>query len=129
MTGKIRGNGRFHLPGPADLAREVMDSSLQLGVTTVGIVETAYVLTSVYRMPREAVVDALVAFVRRRNIITLGVEKEYAVLGLLTCRTSARVSFGDALIWATARSQKVPTVYSFDERFPSGGITQQPSRS
>ncbi len=115
-------------PEPAAQAREVIDASLQLGLTDVAIVETAYVLTTVYQMSRDAVVEALAALVQRRNIVTLPAEKEYVVLALLMCRTSGRVSFGDALIWAAARSQKVPLIYTFEDRFPSDGITLQPAR-
>ena len=115
-------------PERAAQAREVIDGSLQLGLTDVAIVETAYVLTTVYQMSRDAVVEALAALVQRRNIVTLPAEKEYVVLALLMCRTSGRVSFGDALIWAAARSQKIPLIYTFDGRFPSDGVALQPAR-
>ena len=115
-------------PERAAQAREVIDGSLQLGLTDVAIVETAYVLTTVYQMSRDAVVEALAALVQRRNIVTLPAEKEYVVLALLMCRTSGRVSFGDALIWAAARSQKIPLIYTFDDRFPSDGVALQPAR-
>jgi predicted nucleic acid-binding protein len=115
-------------PGPAVQTREVIDSNLPLGLPDVALVETAYVLTAVYQLSRDAVVDALVALVQRRNIVTLPAEKEYVVLALLKCRPSARVSFGDALIWAAARSQDVSTVFTLDERFPTDGVTLQPSR-
>lgn len=108
----------------AGRARDLIEGDLLLGVTDVGIVESAYVLTSVYGMPREAVVDALVALIRRRNIMVLGSEQEYVVLGLLMCRRSGRVSFGDAMTWAAARSRRVVAVYTFDERFPSEGLTR-----
>jgi predicted nucleic acid-binding protein len=110
-------------PAPAAHARQVIESDRSLGMTDVAITEAAYVLTRVYRTPREAVVDALVALTRRRNIVTLGADKEYTILGLLMCRSSRRVSFGDAMIWGAARSRKVPVVYTFDERFPSDGVT------
>jgi len=115
-------------PERAAQAREVIDGSLRLGLTDVAIVETAYVLTTVYQLSRDAVVEALAALVQRRNIVTLPAEKEYVVLALLMCRTSGRVSFGDALIWAAARSQRVSLIYTFDDRFPSDGVTLQPSR-
>lgn len=38
------------------------------------------------------------------------------------CRPSGRVSFGDAMVWAAARSAGVEVVYTFDRRFPSVGI-------
>ncbi len=116
---------RYLIGQPAGLAaqaRGVIESDLQLGITELGIAETAFVLTSVYKVPREAVVDALIALLQRRNIITLGASREYAVLGLQMCRPSGRISFGDAMIWAVARSRNVPAVYTFDERFPPDGV-------
>ncbi len=111
-------------PGDAaGAAREVIEGDVQLGITDVGIAEAAYVLTSVYEIPREAAVDALVGLVRRGNIVPVGADKEYVILALLMCRPSGRISFGDAMIWAAARSQRVPVVYTFDERFPSDGVT------
>jgi predicted nucleic acid-binding protein len=107
-------------------ARAVIESDRYLALTDVGIVEAAYVLTTIYRIPRERTVDSLVALIQRRNIVTPGTKKEYVVTGLLMCRSSNRVSFGDALIWAAARSQRVPAVYTFDERFPSDGIRLLP---
>ncbi len=118
---------RYLTGEPADQARrarDVIESTLTLGITDVGIVESAYVLTGVYRMPREAVVDALAALIRRKNVMVMGADEEYTVLGLLMCRRSRRVSFGDAMIWAVARSCMVPAVYTFDERFPAEGIAR-----
>jgi predicted nucleic acid-binding protein len=116
---------RYLIGQPAEQAgraRDLIESNLTLGVTDLGIVESAYVLTTVYGVPREAVVDALVALLRRRNIRVLDAGQEYVLLGLLMCRASGRVSFGDAMVWAAARSRGVPVVYTFDERFPSEGI-------
>lgn len=112
-------------PHTARRARDIIESDLRLGVTDVGIVETAYVLTSIYQKARPEVVDALAALVQRHNILPLGAAKEYVVLGLVMCRPSARVSFGDAMIWAAARSQKVPVIYTLDDRFPEDGITKR----
>ena len=106
----------------ARLARDVIEGTESLGVTDVGLVETGYVLLHAYTMPRAAVVDALVALIERRNIVCLGAEKEYLVLGLLMCRPSARVSFADAAIWATARSRDTGGIYTFDARFPAENL-------
>jgi hypothetical protein len=64
--------------------------------------------------------------VARRNIATRDAEKAYVITGLGFCRPSGRVSFGDALIWAAARTD-APSggrtrVHSFDERFPPQDI-------
>ena len=87
------------------------------------LVETAYVLTSVYRVPRELVVDHLVALLRKANIETFRLDKDLVLEALLLCRPSGRVSFADELVWAAARSEPDGTVFSLDERFPNEGIT------
>ncbi len=110
-------------PGAARAARTVIDSDTPLGVSDVAIIESAYVLTTRYQMPRDVTVDALAGLVRRGNVVTLGAEKEFVVLGLLMCRDSTRVSFGDAMIWAVARSRSLRVVYTFDEHFPAEGLT------
>jgi predicted nucleic acid-binding protein len=115
-------------PHLARAAREVIDSEESLGVTDVAIVETGYVLVHSYAMPREAVVDALVTFIERRNIVCVGTAKEFMVLALLMCRPSGRVSFADAAMWAAARSQGIEGVYTFDDRFPSDGLALLRSR-
>jgi predicted nucleic acid-binding protein len=73
-------------------------------------------------MPREDVADQLIQFVRKTNIQTYGLEKSLVQQGLLMCRPSARVSFADALTWASARSAGADVVYSLDQRFPSDGL-------
>lgn len=58
-------------------------------------------------------------------VIEKTIRDRFAVLGLLMCKASGRVSFGDAMIWAAARSHRVPVVYTVDERFPSEGIVRR----
>lgn len=106
----------------AEAAARIMDGDEDVYVTDVVLAETAYVLTSVYRVPREAVVDHLVAVIRKENIMTHGLGKDLAMRAMLLCRPSHRVSFADALLWAAARSVPSPVVYTFDERFPRDGV-------
>jgi len=84
--------------------------------------EAAYVLSSVYRHSRFAVVDGLISLVEKRNIVLVGLDKAAVIDAFLLCRPSNRISFGDALIWAAARSAGADVVYSFDQRFPSDAI-------
>jgi predicted nucleic acid-binding protein len=109
-------------PALTDRAARIIDGSRDLLVTDIVIAEVAWVLTKVYRIPREAVVDDLVSFLQKENIGTWEMDKGEAVQGLLLCRPSGRVSFADAMVWAAARSAGAPLVYSFDERFPSDGV-------
>jgi predicted nucleic acid-binding protein len=107
----------------AEQAARVIDSEQELWVTDVVLAETAYVLTSVYRVRRGMAVDHLNAFLQKANITPYGTEKGLTLQALLMCRASGRVSFADALVWAAARSSGHPTVYSLDERFPNDGVT------
>ena len=111
---------------PADLAdasARVIDGEDPLLITDIVLFEAAYVLRSEYAVPREAIVDHLIALLRKANIETFRLDKHLVIEALFLCRPSGRVSFGDALIWAAARSEPDPIVYSLDRRFPDEGIT------
>lgn len=114
-------------PATLEAAKRIVDKTDALTITDVVLAETAFVLTSFYKVPRATTVDSLVELIQKKTIELLNVEKTIAIQALLLCRPSARVSFADALIWAVARSQGNSTVYSFDERFPSDGITLKTS--
>lgn len=105
-------------PHLAEEAAEVIEGEDTLAINSVILVEAAYVLTEIYEVRREAVVDQLIAFLQRENIVLLGFDKGLAIEGLLFCRPSGRVSFADALVWAEARSRGIRTVHTFDGRFP-----------
>lgn len=116
---------RYLTDDPPDLAlkaAEVIDSDRMLGVSAVVLAETAYVLTRIYRVPRQAVIDQLINFLGKENIVPLHLDKGDVIQALLLCRPSGRVAFADALIWAEARSGGPLAVYTFDERFPAVAI-------
>jgi predicted nucleic acid-binding protein len=115
-------------PEMAERAVEIIEGTEDLSLTNVVLAETAHVLTSYYGMPRAAVVDALIEFVRRENIATHDVGADLVVAALLLWRPSGRVSVPDFLIWAAARAAGGVTVYSFDRRFPSEGTDLRQSR-
>ncbi len=109
-------------PALADMAARIIDGEQELTLTDMVIVETAYVLSSVYKVPRKAVVDSLLALIQKRNITLFALEKQLAMEALLLCRPSGGISFADAFIWAAARSAGAEVIYSLDERFPEEGI-------
>ena len=116
---------RYLTGDPHDLAErasQVIDQEEGLQVSDVVIAETAYVLTSVYKVPREVVVDHLILFLQKRNIRPFALDKNNLLQALLLCRLSGRVSFADALVWAVARSTEEKIIYSLDERFPREGV-------
>ncbi|MSQ14772.1 MAG: type II toxin-antitoxin system VapC family toxin [Dehalococcoidia bacterium] len=109
-------------PNMAEQAARVIDTEDDLQVTDGVLMETAYVLTSVYGVAREVVVDHLIDFLQKENIDTFRLDKDQASQALLLCRPSGRVSFADALLWAAAQSLREKVVYSLDPRFPSADI-------
>lgn len=109
-------------PDLAERAAQVIDREENLQVSDVVIAETAYVLTSVCKVPREVVVDNLILFLQKSNIQPFALDKDHLLQALLLCRLSGRVSFADALVWAAAQSTEAKVVYSMDERFPRQGV-------
>ncbi len=119
---------RYLIGDPPDIAAVVIpiiDGEENLLVPSSVITETAYVLGSVYKLPRETIVDHLVDLIHKGNLDTYGLDKAIVVQALLLCRPSNRVSFDDALLWAAARSSGVNVVYALDKRFPEDGVEVQ----
>ncbi len=109
-------------PAMAAMAAKIIDSDQPLILSEVILAETAYVLTSVYSIPRASVVDALMSFIQRRNIRLLNLSKPLALEALRLCCDSKRHSFADALLWTEALHAGIPRVYTFDEDFPANGL-------
>ena len=110
------------VPEMADRAAMVIDSDENLLISGVALADVDHVLQSVYSLPREAVIEHLMAFVSKRNIHCYRLDKGTVLEALLMCRPSGRASISDALIWAAARTSGQNLVYSFDARFPTDGI-------
>lgn len=91
-------------PEKQERATRLIDSENLLGLTAVAVLETAHVLHRVYGYNRAAVVDALVELVTRRNFVGIGIDRDQIAAKLPFCRLSGTVSFGDALLAATATS-------------------------
>lgn len=109
-------------PELAEQAASIMEGDNNLQVTDVVLAETAYVLMSVYQVPRDIVVDHLIDLLRRENISPFALDKGLVLQALLLCRPSGRISFADAMVWAAARSAGNSVVYSLDEHFPAEGL-------
>ena len=106
----------------ARLSAQLIDGTDDLLISDVAIAEAAHVLTSYYGASRGEVVDHLAFLLRKDNVDTLNLPRELVLEALAKCRPSGRVSVPDALIWAAARAENL-SVYTFDRRFPAGGIT------
>lgn len=110
------------VPHLAEWCEEVIDRGDEPTVTEGVIIETAYVLTTVYEVPREVVVDRMIELLNKTNINVNPIKKPLVIEALLMCRPSKRVSFGDAILWARSRSDNL-AVSTLDKRFPDRGIT------
>lgn len=116
---------RYFTGTPADQHQKavaVMDGERPLWLSVITILETSHVLLRIYEIPREQVVDGLTDLLRRRNIHTCELPRQRVIDALALCRPSARVSFGDALIWARAAEDSAE-ILTFDQRFPGHEIT------
>ena len=109
-------------PDMADTAARVIDGSENVAISAVGLVESAHVLSNVYGVPRDKVVDALLDLLQKENIGTVGVDKATLAEALLLCRPFHLVSFSDAVLWAEARSAGIRLIYTFDRSFPSESV-------
>lgn len=110
------------LPELAEQAAAVIDSEEPLILSELALVETAYVLSSQYQVPRADIVDALADLVQRSNLRLPNLAKPHVLAALSLCRDSKRCSFTDALLWAQARDNGAERIYSFDAKFPDEGI-------
>ena len=110
------------VPEIAERAAAVIDGEEDLWIIGVILTEADYVLRSLYLVPREMVIDHLIALVRKHNMNVFGLDKSTVLQALRMCRSSGRISVADSMIWAAARSSGRNVVYSFDQRFPSEGI-------
>ena len=110
------------VPHLAEWCAEVIDRGDELTVTEGAMIETAYVLTSVYGIPRAVVVDRMMELLNKANIDVAPLNKPLVIEALLMCRPSNRVTFGDALLWARLRSDN-EVVGTLDKRFPDRGNT------
>jgi len=109
--------------GGGDKTAEILHADGDLALTDAIITEVGYVLLRQYGVPREEVVDGLIALIQRPNIGVWRLDKGIVTKALLLCRPSGRVSFADAMLWAAARTAGASVVYSFDERLPNDGLT------
>jgi predicted nucleic acid-binding protein len=116
---------RYFMGTPTDQyqkAAALIDSDDPLWLSVVTILEAAHVLRRIYSIPRDQVVDGLTDLLRRLNLHVCELPRQRIMDALALCRPSGRVSFGDALIWARAAEDDA-AVLTFDQRFPSQGIT------
>jgi len=107
----------------AQRAGDIIESERDLMISSAVLAECVHVLGTVYQMPRSVVIDAIVDFIQRSNIILPHIDKALAIEAITLCRDSGRVHIVDALLWAEARTSAIPDIYTFDLRFPEEGVS------
>lgn len=112
-------------PDQAERAAALIDGDDELSIAAIALVETAYVLSTMYGVERVQVVDSLIQLLGRANIRTHELPADLVSDALGLCRPSARVSFADALVWAAAAGVEGGRVDTFDKRFPSEVIERR----
>lgn len=110
------------MPSGSARVQHIVEDHPHLLITEGTIVEVSYVLQSVYRVPCEATVNALIALLPHANFQVYGIDKDVAIQALELCRPSGRVSFAEAMLWAVARFSDVAAVFTVDNRFPTAGV-------
>ena len=103
-------------------AAALIDGKESFVVPSVAIAETAFALGHFYGIERQHTVDLLVGLLGRPNVDALDVPTPLAIEALMLCRPSGRVSYADALIWASARHSKSAPLYTFDQSFPGSDV-------
>lgn len=106
----------------ANRAYRIVNEAQELLISDVALVETAHALRTQYQFSREAIIDGLMGFVQRDNVLVYALDKAFVLQGLIMCRPSGRVSVADAMLWAAARTAGASAIYTFDQRFPSDNI-------
>jgi predicted nucleic-acid-binding protein len=116
---------RYLTGDPPELAEKaacIIDGKETLQIMPIVLCEAAYMLASVYKIPRSAIIDHLIAFLQKKNMSSFALDKALVLEALLACKSSERVDFADAMVWAAARSSESKVIYSLNERFPEEGV-------
>ena len=101
----------------ADRATRLIDSDAEVGLSLVVLAETAHVLRSFYRVPREDVAGQLIDLVTRANVTPIEISKADAIDALVRARAFPSSPITDALIAGSALAFGALPVYTFDKRF------------
>ena len=104
-------------PDQADRAVGLIDGEAQIGISLLALAETAHVLRSFYRMPRQDIVDVLIDLMTKANVTPLEVSKSDVIDALVRARAFDSSPITDALIATAARAYGALPVYTFDTKF------------
>jgi predicted nucleic-acid-binding protein len=98
-------------PSLAERATAFLASEVELYLTDLVVAETAYVLESFYKAPREQVADAMRSLVGMRSMIMID---SALLLRAIEIYEVDRLDFAEAYLVACAESTGIARVASFD---------------
>jgi len=107
-------------PERSPAAAVVVESAERRALSVISILEAAHVLRSGYGYQREAIADALIGLVERRNLVIPEFPKEHVLRWLDAWRDGRAGSIGDALIAASMSAHAADAIVTFDRGFPAG---------
>jgi predicted nucleic acid-binding protein len=119
---------RYLVGTPAAQAKRaagLMESSAEIGIPVVVLIETAHVLRTQYAVARTDVVEVLIELLTRHNVTSLGLPTADALAALVGARSLPGSPIPDAFIAAMARSAGALPLYSFDEDLHRHGVPVQ----
>lgn len=100
-------------PKQAKATEQLFSESKDLILTDLTVAEVVWVLTSVYNLPKEAIIQKLISILSMEIFL---VDKKLLIQSLLFFR-KYNISFIDAYLAALCEQNKLEGIYSFDKGF------------
>jgi len=95
-------------------ARLIDDATVSIGVSVVGLAESAHVLRTQYDVAAHDIVDALIGFIQRENVRVLEARSDLVLESLVRARSMPGRPIPDALIVAAAIAGDALPLATFD---------------
>jgi predicted nucleic-acid-binding protein len=86
-------------------------------ISTVTMVETVWVLTRAYKVPKASIIDIVEGLLRARDLIVEGAEVHYLALGVFQ---SSPADYADAVIAQSGRQAGCEETVTFDRAAANG---------
>ena len=108
---------RYLVGTPVGQARRaaalIDDDETEIGVSVVALAECAHVLRTQYDVEQHDIIDALIAFIQRKNVRVLELRGEIVAEALIRARSPGR-PIPDALIVAASIAREALPLATFD---------------
>ena len=114
-------------PAQARKAAALIDGTDEIGVSPVGLAESAHVLRTQYAVPRADILESLIGFVQREDVRVLGLRTDVLLGVLVRARSLPGRPIPDALIVAASLASDALPLATFDRDQRRYGVaTREP---